>query len=502
MKNFISINPTVQSTDLYGDKKSMGSTRRRTITMVITIALLTMFSLQISLGGSANASTPVSGASDSVDMFFMGDSWTAYAGQSGSVAAACTFAIFDVRFTGLPLGTCPNVPLFGQSCYGGCGSVAPDFKGGLTAEGIIRDRLNARGIPYSKVIKHEYAVGGTLASQWAAQAPTSLLAADASGYWTGLATELAASTKPIVFLTLGGNDLFPYGTLYQVSDTTNWNVAMATIQGNIDKVIQYLVAINPNVEIVMPSYTNMKIVDGQVTRFPQTGSFGFCRELFAANANGSMFYATSYAAYETAASAWANGAYASLLAEATNNWDTVRFPSYYNSFRSSYISTNTWRVTLHQISNAQLQAEANNYGTVQANGFRSDTISNYMGGKSPGYYLSPLSLTTGENAYQQSSVISAATASISEQGINPVMQMLDTVDRAIAAKYSANMKYIPVWATISTEDTAHPQAINKYASAPRSEFADCIHLNSDGYGKWADRILNQWLPQSKYLNMR
>jgi|GEM_PF-4699679 len=441
----------------------------RQLTRIIALSIVSM-SLSCSTlfyAPLTHAGTPLSGVSDSVDIIFIGDSWTAYAGQSGAPQGACVFPIFNPTFDGLPVGTCPYVPLFNYNCYGGCGQVTPDFTKGLSTEGLVRDRLNARGIPYSKVIKHENAVGSSKASDWAAGVPNDLSPANASGqFWPGVVADLQGKAKPIVWMTLGGNDIWPYGTVYSIDDTVGWGTARQTIQDNIDKVIQYLIAINPNVEIVMPSYTNFKINDGLVTTFPQVGTFGFCRQLWGADSNGSMFYATTYPDYIAAAN---------VLAAQKAAVDV-------ENYRVSYINANLWRVPWN-ISYAGLLIEAQ----AAANGQYSNAF---------GVRIGILS-----DVWTDPSVMISAFDRVTEQGLMPIIQILDTAWKNLAAAHPANLKYIPVWTTISTDPVQTTGSL-KYKSPPRSEFADCIHLNPEGYNKWADRILNDWLPTSRYLQMR
>ena len=192
-----------------------------------------------------------------------------------------------------------------------------------------------------------------------------------------------------------------------------------------------------------------------------------------------MFYATSLPDYNTGAQEWADDRYT-----------TVDYPANYSAYYNAnyfYVNLPAW--TGQQWSIAQLQANSTNYAV----GLRSDRV---------GYYLSPLSILAGLNAYQQPYTVAKAVSRINEPNINATFQRLETAWKGVEAHYPNNVKYIPAWTTISVDDASFPQPISKFASSPRSFFSDCIHLNNTGYSSWVDNILNQWLPQAKYLNTR
>lgn len=438
-------------------KRFYASTARRVWTVIIGILLV------IGVGTfwyrSAHAALPT----DRVDMFFLGDSWTAYPGQSGQTIGSCLFPVFNIYFSNFVKGACSS-GVYGTGTSGYPINVAE----GYTTEGIVRDRLNARGIPYNKVVKHQFAQAGTLAVQWGASVPANLND-EGLAFLGGIKSQIQdpAVTKPIVWMTLGGNDIFAQADVIDVNDDTNWNIVVGDVQTSIEAVVNYLITLRPDVEIVLPSYANMKIHDGNLNTFPALQPSGFCQQFFAANVNGTMFYKTAETAYNAAADAW------------RLNQNAIQWQADYNYAYSSL----TQSVGQHwwgYYSIYQKQADSANYANNLAPGHNG---------------------TNATLSYTQPSVYAAAYSAVNETAVNRTLQRLEPAWNTIQRNHPNNVKHFDVWSTIATDPVQNNTDI-RYRSSSRLEFADCIHLDPSGYSYYVDRILNEWLPQSKYLNTR
>ncbi len=423
--------------------------------------LVGVFSLSSYSKQQAKADLPLQNNNDSVDLFTIGDSWTSVATQAGSVSPMpCTNPIFSIAFYGLPTGACPP-PL---SIY----LLGADMKAGLSPQGVLRDRLNARGIPYNKVNWHQFAIGGSVPSDFAGYLPQSLQRQDATGDMRNLADQLAVSSKPIVFMTLGGNNIFRIGVTVPATDLAGWDSALVPVQQDIDKMIQFMINVNPNVEIVIASYTNFRYNDGQPSQYPPTGNFGFCRAYFGSHSGGPEvgFWATSQTDY---------------YAKVNSIIDEIVDQAIANNIQS-YIYNNMYRVNLSLISYEALVQEATSYWQSQRSDMRSV------------YYNNPLS-----GPWTDPRAIAAAFAPIDEQTLSPAMQRLDIVYRNLQNAHKSNVKYFPAWTALSS-DTNQP--LTSLSSPPDEYWADCLHMNIAGYQRWLDKILNDWLPTSRYLKTR
>lgn len=115
--------------------------------------------------------------------------------------------------------------------------------------GTIEAELAQRG--YSHVSVLDYAIGGTTARGWAADNPC----AGSScfpGYFTELQNAIVAdpTANPIVFLTLGGNDLLQR---YQLGPGVG-DAVFDEIEADMITIIEALTATRPDLKIIVGSY--------------------------------------------------------------------------------------------------------------------------------------------------------------------------------------------------------------------------------------------------------
>lgn len=217
-------------------------------------AALTATAVTLASIACAPPSPPGTGVGEKVEVFVVGDSWAQLAGNP---------ALESER----------QLP-------DGLGSVGP-------GQGALKPQLNAESNPavpsegrFNVVAYHPWGIGGSTAAGWAAgnpcATPTALGACQ--GIVTGRRGEITdslmsqirnvpAANTPLIYLSLGGNDLFnagaapPNGASLDLTNTSAVNAVLASITTNLNSLVARIVSENPRSKVVIAGYLALPATD-------------------------------------------------------------------------------------------------------------------------------------------------------------------------------------------------------------------------------------------------
>ncbi len=450
----------------------------------------------------------------------IGDSYTAFCYNSGTEFPWVNTLWGDLRLFGVAegfagaFGPGNNLIGLGDNRKGHVKNADPHLDGVFSRE--LTGHLPT-AYPYYKL--SDAAIGGTRAQDWAGYIPNPYVT-NGPGHWAGFTTQLdsAKNNKPVVFFTLGGNDILykiRTNSTYRLNDNAYFDgTLMPQVEQYLKEIIDYIMWLtggNPtaglpgSAEIVMASYPNFSVQDydgSSVTNFFYTSSditgnwhnaiwcaenIGAYKEFYH-GANGGNPGEEIYGATDATATdaihlmadiIWQDKGWGPVV----NRYQAFNLsrpydPFYYNPYYPWNVNKGPWELAqqakplIIQLLNGPLwQYNTNNAGPWGPAGTRIN-----------GWGF--------------------AVKNITDVSINTLFRKLDTVYQNIEAwaetKYRHNaVIYCPVWKAVA--NPLKPNTPVEYRSWPRNLFNDAVHLNQDGWNLWTDAIFNQWFPRSTYI---
>lgn len=434
----------------------------------------------------------------------LGDSYTAFSYNSGTEIAIVDTLWGNFKLFNVAEGFAGAFP----SASGFLIAVG-DLRKGHIAGGIFAQKLTARlptSYPFGKLV--ESAVGGTTAEDWSTTIPGPYITNPASGRWAGYAPQLynARNNNPVVFLTLGGNDIF-----YQIRNQTGHMIGdnayfdgtlMPLVEQYLKNIVDYIMWLtggNPtaglpgSAEIVLASYVNFSVQDGDGTTVEQ---FFYTNNNYAGNWNNAIWCADQI------------GAYADFYSNAGSS-----LPNSYSADDAQHrIADQRWRDS--------------DWGTIDRGKFW-----HFIDNPNPPYYYNPTYplfgpatpweqsvptlpisgadwqyITTSAGPHGPAGTVmhgwGMAARNVTDEKVNALFRKLDTVYKNVETwadnKYRKNaVIYCPVWKAVA--NPAKPSINAEYRSWPRNYFNDSIHLNQTGWHYWLNAVFDQWFPRSTYI---
>ncbi len=433
----------------------------------------------------------------------IGDSYTAFSYNGGVEHAVVNTLWGDFKLYGIAEG-------FGGDIFGAPFAGSGDNRKGHVPTGVFTEEIISNlptAYPFSKL--SEAAVGGTTAEDWSGTIPGPYITNPSTGRWAGYASVLygARNNKPVVFLTLGGNDIFfqiRNQNGHMVEDNTYFDgTLMPAVEQYLKNIVDYIMWLtggNPSIglpgsaEIVLASYVNFSVQDydgSTVEKFFYTnndhlGNWNnaiWCADQIGAYAD---FYKNAGspspndgvaddAQHRIADQRWRDLSYGSPI-HRDWFWHLVNRPNppfYYNPTYPLFGPAAPWEqsVPTLPVDGADWQYVTTSAGPWGPAG----TVMHGWG---------------------------HAARNVTDVKINTLFRKLDPVYQNIEAwaetKYRKNaVIYCPVWKAVA--NPLKPNTPVEYRSWPRDHFNDSIHLTQAGWRVWLNAIFDQWFPRSTYI---
>lgn len=393
-------------------------------------------------------------AEHTLAVYTAGDSWAAWSAHRGSNTGTGSFPLWSgVTFQNMNEGMGSNGVYGATFGSGGLGGVS---KAGYTEHGILKDRADLMLPEDVGMVVREYAVPGSKLSQWASDIPDPEdedYLSPASGKWMSLAPLLAApppaNTARCVFMTLTGNDFGgAANTLTLVPRAAGWDDYWTAREAELRKVLTYVAdlaeASGAPIELVMPSYHNFFMDDGDMVQYPP--------------------HANNRAPKKAVWMTQGMGAY--------KQWET-----------DSNAEINAWADMKRQQYGSWPQNTAD-YWKTQLNGALAADILN---GSTSAHSL--------HNGYW-----AAATQNITGSVINGELQKLDDIWENVMPDFANNQwvrpYYFSVWDEVTTPEESVEEGLTTTTPA-NDRWVEGVHLNHIGYAEWIDVWLSRYLDQTE-----
>lgn len=412
-----------------------------------------------------------------IQLVSAGDSYAAYGVNRGSIVPVVS--VFapgwtSVQFWRLPAGQAGTSGLWNGFLGQG------NYIDGFTAEGVWRDRMNLAGLSYARVNLVQGAIGGTLIQQWAV-----LPGEDGySGKWDPIIP--AIQTPPpdhrvVVVLCGGANDVLAYADQTPFADTATWNVVQNLIRASFIKVINFILTLNPDAEIIIPSYVNFFVDDVPLVPGGPGNldcALGPCPKPYPTVSNAQPIHRMvfSTASFGFAKQSLGSGGFNGV--DLTDTWIALTDWQYLNQYGPPVNRNSTQWGVIHDCGPG--------FPCFCGSCWNPASWQLFAGGAWPGYAKNP--------------VDNGAFRNMTDENVNQFFKgLIGPVHVQMDAMFD-NVLAVNNWTMFTAGgDGPYRSSRQKNSATTDGTFSDFVHLSLPAAQLWADKSIAEWLAWTSFI---